>query len=299
MSIGADNSVWFSGNGTVLKLAEHKLVELSPQGMEDLDFRAIHCVNDSTVFLLSAGSPALLLKTTNTGKDWKIVYSDSTETVFYNAIDFWDEQQGVAFGDPENGKFRILRTSDAGETWYRLDSTLCPSAYPKEAGFAASGTNMMARHKDELYYLTGGSHSRLLVSKDKGLSWSSYKLPIRQGKESEGGYSFDISERGQIAIVGGDYTESTNDSSNFCFSKDEGLTWQLAETNPHGYRSCIHYVNDSILFSVGITGIDYSTDKGLNWTSLDTNYNLNVVKFTNGSVGFAAGKGVILEINSR
>lgn len=298
MCIDSNATVWFSGsNGRVLNIQGGGLNDVSPDGLEALDFRSI-CTNDgSNIYALSAGSPAIIIKTENKGKSWRMVYSDSSETVFYNVMDFWNENEGVVFGDPEQGKFRILRTFDGGETWAKWDTANCPDAYDGEAGFAASGTNMRVVGKSSLYYLTGGSHSRLLISHNKGLSWSSQKLPLRQGKPSEGGYSFDINDIGHIAVVGGNYTEPNTSLDNYCYL-DKVSSWKTSISPPLGYKSCVHFVNDSTLMAVGIAGMDFSNDYGQTWESQDTNYNLNVIQFVNDTLGYAAGKGVILKVST-
>ena len=133
-------------------------------------------------------------------------------------------------------------------------------------------------------------------SADNGFNWLSFDLPIRQGTVSEGGYSFDINSKGDIVVVGGDYTEQNAGKNSCCISLDKGLTWNKPNNFPLGYRSCVQYMNDSILVSVGTSGLDYSTDNGFNWNSLDTTYNLNVIKFVNDSIGYAAGNGEIIKI---
>ena len=32
-------------------------------------------------------------------------------------MDFWDRDHGIVFGDPVNGNFQVLVTSDGGRTW--------------------------------------------------------------------------------------------------------------------------------------------------------------------------------------
>ena len=41
-----------------------------------------------------------LRKTNNGGNTWQHIYSDSSQFAFYNAIDFWNSEEGIAFGDP-------------------------------------------------------------------------------------------------------------------------------------------------------------------------------------------------------
>ena len=295
ISIGNDKSVWFTGSrGYVSRLDDDKINIVSPEGYKDLDFRSIYSFNNNKAIIMSAGSPTIILKTTDGGITWNQTFVDSSEHAFYNAIAFWDNDRGIAIGDPVNQRFSILMTQDGGEHWVKLDTSNCPKAYENEAGFAASGTNMKVLNGHEVYYLTGGAKSRMLSSVDSGETWSSETLPIRQGKNSEGGYSFDINGNRDMMVVGGDYSEPYNELNNACLLK--GQSWRKVESSPKGYRSCVQYMNDSTLVSVGISGMDISLNYGGNWSSVDTTYNLNVLKFVNDTVGYAAGKGVILKL---
>lgn len=59
---------------------------------------------------------------------------------FYNALDFWDEENGIAFGDAIDGRLLILRTSDGGDTWQELPFEQRPEVQNNQYAFAASGT---------------------------------------------------------------------------------------------------------------------------------------------------------------
>ena len=104
-----DSDIWFSGSGgKVFKISNDSTIDVSPINCEALDFRSIYTLDNQTAFILSAGSPALLMKTENGGLNWFIVYSDSSKSIFYNAIDFWNAKEGIAFGDPINNRFSIF-----------------------------------------------------------------------------------------------------------------------------------------------------------------------------------------------
>ncbi|MBT8222870.1 MAG: oxidoreductase, partial [Eudoraea sp.] len=60
------------------------------------DFRAIaHTASD--FFMLSAGNPALLYKTGDTGS-MELVYTETGADVFYDAMCFWNDEEGIAIG---------------------------------------------------------------------------------------------------------------------------------------------------------------------------------------------------------
>ena len=110
---------WIGGSkGTFLRTTdggntwETKQVE----GAETLDFRDVHAFDSQTAILMSAGEAekgnAKFYRTTDGGKSWKIVYQTTQKGVFFDGIDFWDKQNGIAFSDPINGKFFIIKTKD-------------------------------------------------------------------------------------------------------------------------------------------------------------------------------------------
>ena len=69
-------------------------------------------------FGLSIGSPALLIKIKNDEKS--IVYKETHPKAFYDAIDFWNNQEGLAIGDPTEDCMSIIITRDGGNTWTKL-----------------------------------------------------------------------------------------------------------------------------------------------------------------------------------
>jgi photosystem II stability/assembly factor-like uncharacterized protein len=57
-------------------------------------------------------------------------------------MSFWSSSEGIAFGDPIDGRLLILRTSDAGESWTEAPLEQRPRVQDGQAGFAASNTAM-------------------------------------------------------------------------------------------------------------------------------------------------------------
>ena len=64
------------------------------------EFRAVgHTQTD--FFMLPVGNPALLYKTGDGGK-MDLVYIEEGEGVFYDAMTFWNDKEGIAVGDTVN-----------------------------------------------------------------------------------------------------------------------------------------------------------------------------------------------------
>ncbi|HNU16128.1 MAG TPA: YCF48-related protein, partial [Chitinophagaceae bacterium] len=120
LSVVSDNVIWVSGsNGTIGKSTDggQHWKWLVVNGFEKNDFRDIEAFDASTAIIMSVDAPAYILKTTNGGESWKIVYENKTKGMFLDAMEFWNEQAGIVIGDPIDGKFFIARTFDGGISW--------------------------------------------------------------------------------------------------------------------------------------------------------------------------------------
>ena len=262
-----------------------------------LAFRAIESVNGS-LFVLSVANPAKLYKKTADANEFELVYEEINEKVFYDAMKFWNEDEGIAIGDPTDNCMSIIVTRDGGNSWTKLPCDQLPEAIEGEAAFAASDSNI-AIVDDHTWVATGGKASRVLYSADKGKSWEVFNTPIIQGLATNGMYSIDFYDKDNGFAIGGDYTKAADSSANKIRSYDGGKTWQLvAENQSPGYRSCVQYVPNGKaqeLVAVGFKGIDYSNDAGNTWKHL-SDEGFYTIRFINDSTAYAAGRGRISKL---
>lgn len=253
-----------------------------------LDFRGLYAFNNKQAIICNAGSPAHILKTEDGGETWKVVYTNTDSLAFIDALAFWNEKQGIAIGDPINGRFLVLLTNDGGTTWTPSDKA--PAAFKGEAAFAASGTCLRAAKNGLTYMATGGNVSRLLVSTNYGLDWASLSTPIIQGKSSLGIFSLALSTNKTIFICGGDWEKDTLKKDNYFYSQNGGKSWNKAIQGTNGFRSCIEVLHDKQLIATGTSGTDYSADEGRNWVSIDKE-SFNVVQLSRkGNAVYIAGR---------
>ncbi|MFK7832530.1 MAG: WD40/YVTN/BNR-like repeat-containing protein [Winogradskyella sp.] len=262
------------------------------------NFRSL-AVTNKAGFVLSIASPTLLYKI---NKDsLKLVYKETHPKAFYDAMDFWNDQEGIAIGDPTEDCMSIIITRDGGKTWTKLSCDNLPKAKEGEAAFAASDTNI-AIVGDNTWVATGGKASRILYSHDKGKTWQVYNTPIIQGLETTGMYSIDFYDDKNGFAIGGDYTKPNDTLNNKIRTNDGGKTWQVvANGKGPGYRSCVQYVpnsNGKALVAVGFKGIDYSNDAGDSWTHL-SDEGFYTIRFLNDSIAYAAGNGRISKLMFR
>ena len=263
------------------------------------EFRAIASTSND-FFMLSVGSPTLLYKTGDNGQ-MQLVYKEDHEKAFYDAMTFWNDQEGIAMGDQTDGCISIIITRDGGNSWTKIKCEDLPEAIEGEAAFAASNSNI-AIHGNNTWILTGGMSSRIFYSADKGKNWEVYDTPLKQGTETTGGYSLNFYDASNGFIIGGDYTDPETNSGNKAITSDGGKTWKLvAEGNDPGYKSSIRYVpgsNAKGLIATGFSGIHYSADKGESWHQL-TDEDFYTLRFANDTLAYAAGKGRIARLRFR
>jgi photosystem II stability/assembly factor-like uncharacterized protein len=258
------------------------------------EFRAI-AHTSSDFFMLSVATPALLYKTGNQGR-MELVYTEEGENVFYDAMAFWNDKEGLAIGDSRGGCLSIIITRDGGYSWNKLSCNQLPESMDGEGAFAASNTNIVI-HGNNAW--VGTTKGRVLYTDDKGFSWNVVQTPILRNKPTQGIYSMDFYDNLLGIAIGGDYTDPDNLSANKAITRDGGKNWQLlAENEEPGYKSCIRFVPNSDgkeIVALGFTGISYSNDMGMNWKAL-SDEGFYTIRFLNDSVAYAAGKNRIAKL---
>ncbi len=241
-------------------------------------------------FVLSAGSPALLYKTGESGR-MELVYEDRHPEVFYDAMAFWDDRNGLAVGDAMDGCMSILLTRDGGVNWSKLPCDSLPPALEGEGAFAASNTNIAIWEQSCWIATTAG---RIYYSADLGAHWEVIQTPVSHERPTQGIYSLAFADRQTGFAIGGDYTEPEEQMGNKARTSDGGRSWELVASGASpGYKSCVQYIPGSggeDLVAVGFTGIEYSADGGINWERLSEEP-FYTVRFLDDSVAVAAGRG--------
>jgi len=275
LSVVNDNVVWVSGsNGMVGKSSNggKNWKWMTVKGFEKSDFRDIEAFDANTAIIMAiatpADAPAYILKTKDGGDTWKIVYENKTKGMFLDAMEFRDPKNGMVIGDPVDGRFFMAKTTDAGESWKELSVDERFVADSGEAFFASSGTNIRMLYNRSVFIVSGGKNSRLFYNK------TIIDLPMTKGKETAGTNSvavydnFKKNPANKIIIVGGDFTADSLTDKNCFVSNNAGKTWERPKTPPHGYRSCVEFLNKETIVTCGLNGVDYSFDGGRNFYSI-------------------------------
>lgn len=262
-------------------------------GFERFDFRTLYAFDRNRAIIANAGAPANVLLTTDGGANWKVVFTHKDTAAFFDGIDFWNNKEGLIYGDPLDGRMLLLETRDGGESW--TDVKTSPKLNEGEASFAASGTNIRCSGKRTVVITTGGTTSRLWISRDGGRKWQIQNPPMIDEASSTGIFSFSGFRNGKAVVVGGDYLRDTLTVDHVSYTHDGGKTWKKPVAPTRGYRECVEFLNDELLITTGPTGTDISIDGGINWTSASDEKLFHVVrKARKGSlVVIAGGKGKI------
>lgn len=294
----SDQVCWASGaNGTCLRTTDggktwHKL-EVPDAG--EIDFRDVHAWSADRALLMGIVGPPRFFLTEDGGQTWREVYRNDSEGAFFDAVAFWDDKRGVAFGDPLKGRLALITTADGGTTWQGVERDNIAPAVTNEGGFAASGT-CLAVGKNGLALIGLGGEvpegkARVMRSDDYGKSWTAAESPMRAGVGA-GIFSLCWLDEQRVVAVGGNYLEPEDMSHTAMFSTNAGRSWTLVEEDtPGGYRSAVAMVPNQgakVLTACGPTGVDISHDAGQSWTLLSKD-GYHAVSFAPGGTGWLTG----------
>ena len=272
IEVNSNGDLWFAGSegmwGYTGDSGESWNIQTMKHEGNTPNFRSLE-ITDSAVMMLSIESPALLFRSSDEGTNWELVYKEEGPGVFYDAIKFWDNQNGIAVGDALNGCLSIIITSDGGKNWVKISCEDLPEAIDGEGFFAASDTNIEI--VGTKVWLTT-TKSRVYSSEDYGKSWVITDTPISSDKESAGIFSVAFHDKLNGIIMGGNFSEPLINTGNKAVTSDGGKTWTLiADGELPDYRSCVDYVPESggqDLIAIGFQGIAISKDTGKTWVQL-------------------------------
>lgn len=293
-----DGSLAFAANKGIYGIMDLKteVVKTNVQKYDTIlpEYRSVgHTATD--FFMLSVANPALLYKTGENGK-MELVYKEESETVFYDAMQFWNNSEGIAIGDSMDGCLSVIITRDGGKSWKKLSCEQLPNGIEGEGAFAASNTNIVVKGSETWVATTTG---RIYFSPDKGKTWKIYTTPVVDGGEAHGIYSIDFYDENIGFAIGGSYVTPEGNLKNKALTLDGGKTWNLVANgqNPN-YKSCVQFVpngNGNHLVALGFTGISYSANQGNTWKQL-SDEGFYTIRFLNDSTAYAAGKNRIAKL---
>ena len=281
LSVVDDHIAWVSGSRGWVGISTNggsKWDLKQVKGYEQCDFRTLYAFDGSRAIIANAGTPGYILYTTDGGANWTEVYKNTDSAAFFDGIDFWDDMNGIIYGDPINKKILLLTTKDGGASWQEKPEASRPELAEGEASFAASGTTIKCLNKKTVIIATGGKVSRLVISDDKGSSWRSVRVPLLQGKSTTGIFSLACKNDKTMIIAGGDYKNDSLKKDHVFYTTNGGKKWIAPLKPTRGYRECVTYIRDKKVIALGPSGIDVSYNDGINWKAVSDEMQFHVVK---------------------
>lgn len=286
ISLSKNGSIWISGNkGTVLyKENKHSEWTKNKLGV-DVDIRCIKSLNDSAAIACTTTKPAAVYKTTDRGKTWKQVFTDSS--AFFDALVMDSTGLGYILADPVGGRFKIYQSNDFGDTWSAIADSLLPEAGESEYAFAASNQSAV-QIKNGLIFVTGGkSGSFIHAGIPADGKWKKEHLAINYG-EACGAFSI-VRKGDDLMLGGGCYNEIKNSERNMLFSDNLGTQWFSLPKGPVGYISSMAFMGDKYLLTAGDIGLQYALPRYRKFLLVENTEDLNAIT-CNSEFCIAAGK---------
>ncbi|MDB6067929.1 MAG: oxidoreductase [Pedosphaera sp.] len=293
-------TVWSSGSGGVCLRTTNggqTWENLSFPGAEKMDFRGVVAFDAQRAILMSAGEAeqglARIYRTSDGGRHWRLVCQTWDKGVFLDGLAFWDSRNGIAFSDPLDGKWYLLKTSDGGNTWQHAKTANLPAMLPNEAAFAAGNSSIATLGSSKVWLASGGAdRARVFASNDRGQTWQVRETPMPSGPTAGiFGLRFWDSKHG--IAVGGDHKADHAAGDNVIITDDGGRTWRTATpTDPPGLKETVVMLPSRKLLAVGPSGTSTSVDFGMSWQRIDSS-SFHAASVANGHCWAVGANGLI------
>lgn len=235
-----------------------------------------------------------IVKTTDGGATWTPQLTNGFQTVgssFLNGVYFWNENVGVAYGDPEGTEYEIWRTTDGGANWTRVSGNKIDNPLTGEFGYnstpiAAGGTLWFPTNKGRLFRTT-----------DQGVTWTAAQAPLTDFgaalPANSGSAIFSSATNGYLLKTSGTvatpvYKYYTTSNGGTTWSSNTGTTFT-------GTRRILTYIPGTTTIVAtsqsAPVGTSMSTNNGATWTNLEPAGidQRGASSFVNASTGWCAG----------
>lgn len=234
-----------------------------------LDFRGVAALDARIAVIVSAGEgpkgQARVYRTSDAGENWTLAFETTEAGSFLDAVAFRDPKTGFILGDPIDGRWFLLQTTDAGKTWTRIPG---PPVEPGEAAFAASNSALFVGAERELWIVSGGlSKGRVFRSRDDGKSWDTIETPLA-ASATAGVFGGLALGRDRAVVVGGDYKDELRPGDNLALLEPYDI-WTPPNAGTPRLLEGVGRLDRKTLIAVGPRGTSLSEDDGQTWRQVD------------------------------
>lgn len=213
-------------------------------------FRIFAAVNDTT--------SARIRRSLNGGISWQTSYEDTTSGAFMDAIWMFDLSNGYAMGDPVNGQWVLLKTTDGGFSWQNAASL------PQE-GSEGGWNNSMFWLNDQIGWF-GTNNNRIYYTTDGGSSWSFANTSF----SNSFGVSFATELAGMTAGNGTDFSTDGGNSWSGTTGQIPGDVFALSGLNLSPWQ--FYLVSGSDVYKTSDQGNTFT----VNFSRSDAFYHLDM-----------------------
>ncbi len=251
------STAWAAGAGGVVLRTTNGGLNWSSVGGGNIgaaDIYNIDALNDSVAFVTTTpATSTYIFRTTNRGSTWDTVYTQSGG--FIDAIKMYNNNNGVAVGDPADTLWTILRTSNGGASWARI------ATEPLRVGGEAGTQNGLSVYVPPVGQITiwfnSGVGGRIYRSSNGGATWSSGTAPF--------------TATSNVWFINNVYGVATGSTANgVARSTDGGITWASTPVAGTGFLIACGGAGTSDFWYARGTTIYRSTDRGASFTSAYT-----------------------------
>jgi photosystem II stability/assembly factor-like uncharacterized protein len=232
------------------------------------NLRSIQFINDNTGYATGyyvwGNFPNDVIKTTNGGDDWNVIYSESM--ALFNQIFFANEYTGYLVGGLYASEhYKLRKTTNSGINWFSIDPINIYGGL-SSCSFTDVNTGYATISGAVIKTINGGYNWQLLYN------------------DTSTRYTY-------ITFVNPDVGYSVGLLGKIIKTLNAGLNWVQLISGTSNNLSSIFFVNINTGYAVGSFGtVIKTTNSGLSWININNLFiHLNNVWFTSALTGYVIG----------